>query len=125
MNKNKIKLEEIIKTDAFKVPEGYFDTLTNDIMSILPEHARKEPIKINLWMRVQPWLYMAAMFVGIALMINIFVGTSSKKAIKTYASEGLDLKSSTEIEDFYHYYEDGLAKVAYDDMMANLSGETY
>jgi hypothetical protein len=125
MNKNKLNLEEIAKVDPFKVPEGYFEGLTGDIMSNLPECVREEPVKMNLWLRVQPWLYMAAMFVGISLMISVFTGTPSQKIVKTYASEGLNLSSSTDIEDFYHYYEDGLAKVAYDDMVASLVDETY
>jgi hypothetical protein len=124
MDKSKLQLEEIEKVDPFKVPEGYFEGLTDDIMSHLSERVKKEPIKINLWTRVKPWMYMAAMFVGISLMVNRFTGISQSK-VKSYASSGFNLNSSTDIEDFYHYYEDELAKIVYDDTVADLIDESY
>jgi glutamine phosphoribosylpyrophosphate amidotransferase len=124
MRKNTLKLEEIAKVDPFTVPEAYFEGLTSDIMSRLPEHVREETKTVNLWTRVQPWLYMAAMFIGIALMVNLFVGNPTHSIVKTYAAEGLNLSSSTDIEDFYHYFEDELAKIVYNDAMADLSNET-
>jgi hypothetical protein len=125
MDKSKLKLEEIEKIDPFKVPEGYFEGLTSNIMSHLPDRVQVEPIKINLWTRLQPWLYVAAMFVGISLMINLFTGDIGQSQVKTFATGGLKLNSSTDIEDFYHYYEDELAKIVYDDTVASLVDESY
>jgi hypothetical protein len=112
MNKKTIKLEELAKIDPFKVPEGYFERLTGDIMSQLPDRVPKVPVRIGPWQRMQPWVYMAAMFAGIALMIRIFVGSPAQRSI---ATDGLNLSSSSDIEDFYNYYESELAKVAYSD----------
>ncbi|MDR1631876.1 MAG: hypothetical protein LBR97_03190 [Dysgonamonadaceae bacterium] len=125
MKKNNITLDSIEKTDPFKVPEDYFENFTADIMSKLPDLPVEQPKVISLWERVQPWIYMAAMFAGIALMINLFVDKPDSRQEKEsiYASEGLHLNSSNDIEDFYRYYEDELIKVVYDDAMTGLLGD--
>ena len=59
--------------NAFKVPENYFENLTSEVMSKLPEKetitiTKKEPTK---WQKMKPLLYMAAMFAGAALIIKV------------------------------------------------------
>ena len=115
MDKKRILLKDLPKVDPFKVPEGYFENFTNGIMSQLQDVDQEKSTTVNLWHRVRPWIYMAAMFTGIALMIRVFVDSPTQSSIKTYSSGGLSLTSSSDIEDFYNYYEDGLARVAYDD----------
>ena len=115
MDKKRILLKDIAKVDPFKTPEGYFENFTNGIMSQLPDVVREDPVNVNLWQKIRPWVYMAAMFAGIVLMIRLFVGSPVQQGQKTYASGGLNLTSSSDIEDYYHYYEDGLARLAYDD----------
>ena len=110
MNKKINTLDEIGNKNPFKVPEGYFEGLSDRIMSQLPERVDESPKKASLWVRVQPWLYMAAMFCGIALMINL-VNRSPRQP----ASQGLNLMSSADIEDFYQYYEEQLANSIYND----------
>lgn len=66
-------LKKIGKDNPFTVPEGYFEHLTSDVMNKLPEQEKsvfvhKEP---RMWDRVKPWVYMAAMFVGAALIIKV------------------------------------------------------
>jgi len=126
MEKSDIRLETIGKADPFKVPEGYFENFVIDITSKLPEHPVEKTKTINLWEKVKPWVYMAAMFAGVALTINLFSKESDNRQdiISVYASEGLKLSSSNDIEDFYRYYEDELTKVVYDDTMADLLGDT-
>ena len=127
MDKKKILLKDISKVDPFKAPEGYFENFTNGIMSQLPDVVQENSIKVSLWHRVRPWVYIAAMFTGVALMIRMFVGSPTQPAIKNYASEGLNLTSLSDIEDFYNYYEDGLARIAYDDTfyLANFTEEDF
>jgi len=115
MDRKKILLEDINKDNPFKTPEGYFENFANGIMSQLPNAVQKNSVNVNLWQRVRPWVYMAAMFAGVALMIRLFVGSPTQTGIKHYASEGLNLTSSSDIDDYYHYYEDGLAQIAYED----------
>jgi len=115
MDEKRILLKDIAKVEPFKAPEGYFENFTNGIMSQLTDIEPARTIKVSLWHRVRPWVYMAAMFAGIALMIKIFVGSPTQSSNKTYSSEGLNLTSLSDIEDFYNFYEDGLARIAYDD----------
>jgi hypothetical protein len=125
MKKNSIKLADITKKDPFKVPEGYFESLTDSIVSNLPELIPEKPVQISLWTRVKPFVYMAAMFAGIALTIKLFVEIPKYSNINPYTSQGLDLSSSTDIDDFYYYYENELAKIAYNDTLDDLVEEDY
>ncbi|MDR0961086.1 MAG: hypothetical protein LBM62_00795 [Mediterranea sp.] len=66
-------MKKVGRGNSFQVPDGYFDTLASEVMSRLPEKEKpvfikKEPTK---WERMKPWLYMAAMFVGAALIIRV------------------------------------------------------
>ncbi len=65
-------LKKIGTENPFRVPEGYFEGFTSDLMSRLPEKEKtdvhREP---NTWEKVRPWLYMAAMFIGAALIIRV------------------------------------------------------
>jgi hypothetical protein len=96
--------DELKNKNPFKVPDGYFNHLTAQIMSQLPEKTDEEAKIVSLWERTKPWLYMAAMFIGIAFMMKIFVSPSP---------EGLNLTSEAEVEEFYQYYEDQLANTIY------------
>jgi hypothetical protein len=96
-------MKDIDKNNPFTVPEGYFDGLTAQIMAQLPARQVRTAVKRTLWQYAQPFLYMAAMFAGVALIINMFVKTP----------EPLNLTSSADIEDFYQYYEEHLANSIY------------
>lgn len=65
-------LKKIGTENPFRVPEGYFEGFTSDLMSRLPEKEKtdvhREP---TTWEKVRPWLYMAAMFIGAALIIRV------------------------------------------------------
>lgn len=51
---------------GFRVPDGYFDHIFNEIESRLPEHpGLKTPMPISRWQRLKPYAYLAAMFAGI------------------------------------------------------------
>lgn len=66
-------LKKVGTENTFRVPDGYFENLTSEIMNRLPEKEtpvfkQKESTK---WDRIKPWLYMAAMFVGAAMIIRV------------------------------------------------------
>lgn len=66
-------LKKAGKENVFSVPDGYFENLASEVMSRLPEKEKpvfitKEPTK---WEKMKPWLYMAAMFAGAALIIRV------------------------------------------------------
>ena len=66
-------LDSLKGQNPFKVPEGYFEGLTERIMAQLPEQEpiEKEPETVSLWERVRPILYLAAMFVGLGLFFKV------------------------------------------------------
>lgn len=66
-------IKKVGTENTFRVPERYFENLTSKIMNQLPEKEKvlvkqKESTK---WDRVKPWVYMAAMFVGAAMIIRV------------------------------------------------------
>ena len=66
-------LKKIGTENAFRVPEGYFDNLTSEVMNRLPEKEKPafEKREVTMWERVKPWVYMTAMFAGAALIIRV------------------------------------------------------
>ncbi|MBD5348945.1 MAG: hypothetical protein HDR84_06840 [Bacteroides sp.] len=61
----------------WKVPEGYFESLSVDIIEKLPAHPEKQqPVKLSAWQRVKPYVYLAAMFAGIWCMMQMFHNVS-------------------------------------------------
>jgi hypothetical protein len=73
MGKEDNILRKVGTQNPFRVPENYFEDFRLELMNKLPE---KESIpswsELTVWQRVKPWLYMAAMFVGIMLSVRIF-----------------------------------------------------
>ncbi|MBR5117290.1 MAG: hypothetical protein IK100_01435 [Muribaculaceae bacterium] len=65
-------LDKLGKDSGFTVPENYFTNFNSQLLDSLPEVKITEEEKPTLWVRLRPFVYMAAMFVGIWLMMNIF-----------------------------------------------------
>lgn len=58
--------------NPFRVPEGYFEGFTSELMEHLPEKERViVSRKPTAWEKIRPLVYMAAMFVGAMLIIRI------------------------------------------------------
>ena len=66
-------LKKVGTGNPFTLPDGYFEHLTSEVMNKLPEQEEPRFVmkKVTLWDRVKPWTYMAAMFVGAALIIKV------------------------------------------------------
>lgn len=68
------------KENPFKVPEGYFEDFTRNLMAQLPEKeeamAEEElsELRITPWQRIKPLLYMAAMFIGVIVCVRVVLG---------------------------------------------------
>ena len=73
MKEEDILLKKLAKENSFKVPDGYSENLASEVMNKLPEKEKvvfkEEPV--STWTRLKPLLYMAAMFVGAALIIRV------------------------------------------------------
>lgn len=82
-------LSKLGKDNPFKVPEGYFEGFTNELMSKLPEKESVEEFHRTptQWEKMKPWLYMAAMFVGAALIIRVASSTHSSEVVPLAAEE--------------------------------------
>lgn len=72
-------LEKARRNDGMTVPEGYFADFRRQMAASLPERPElKDSMSVaaaaqrTLWQRVRPYVYMAAMFAGIWLMLQLF-----------------------------------------------------
>ena len=58
--------------NSFKVPDGYLENLTSEVMNKLPEKEKvvfkEEPV--STWTRLKPLLYLAAMSVDATRIIR-------------------------------------------------------
>ncbi|GBU06742.1 hypothetical protein AwDysgo_00730 [Bacteroidales bacterium] len=95
-------IDQITKTNPFKVPEAYFENFSTQLMSSLPDVVKEEPQEVKLWQKMKPWVYMAAMFIGMTLMIKIFIGDTASMEKGVLASKDLSI---SEIDEFYAYYQ--------------------
>lgn len=93
-------LREIGTGNPFRVPDQYFENFSKELMNNLPEKKiLYADLEVTLWQRVKPWLYMAAMFVGIMLSVKIFVGNPTKEEFPSISS--MDAESLTD-QDWEH-----------------------
>lgn len=61
------------KDSGMRVPEGYFPDLKENILRNLPPYPKaQEVVERSLWNRIKPYVYLAAMFCGIWLMMKVF-----------------------------------------------------
>ena len=65
-------LEKVGHKTGYTVPDGYFDSVRSKIMQSLPEYREAKPVPISRWKKIQPYIYMAAMFAGIWCMMKMF-----------------------------------------------------
>ncbi len=77
MKENNDILSQIGKDSGFKVPENYFSDFAAKMAENLPEQKIKPLPKPSTWLRIRPYVYMAAMFAGIWCMMQIFNGISN------------------------------------------------
>ena len=53
------------RTGLTEPDEAYFEQFASRIMEQLPEMEQPKAQPVSLWTRLQPWIYMAAMFAGV------------------------------------------------------------
>ena len=99
-------LDNINRESGMKVPEGYFDSLHDKVMQNLPkkEIIIEQPAPVSFWTMAKPWLYMAAMFVGIAVMFKVFTWNAKDLATSQIQAEREMRETEDEaFEDFLYY----------------------
>ncbi|MGL5938296.1 MAG: hypothetical protein ACRCY5_06190 [Phocaeicola sp.] len=80
--------------NPFSVPEGYFNNFTKELMEKLPEKEVIDVPEVTFWQRSKPWLYMAAMFMGMLFSIKLFVGTPEQE--QSLLTEGVAIELTEE-----------------------------
>lgn len=88
MEEDKDILKQIGHRDGMTAPDGYFADFAARMAASLeptPFEESASPsapdIKISLWQRVRPYVYMAAMFMGVWCMLKIFTTLTAKPEI--------------------------------------------
>ncbi|MDR1645248.1 MAG: hypothetical protein LBS05_05425 [Tannerellaceae bacterium] len=74
MKKGTQELDCMKGEKPFLVPEGYMENLTPRVMSELPERTYANPKRITTMEYIRPWLYMASVFAGLGLFVNLLIG---------------------------------------------------
>lgn len=89
-------LKDMPKGNPFRVPDNYFETLTDRIMKQIPEET-PVPVaeKVTMMDRLRPLLYLAAMFAGMAIFFKAIVfiestGTNSDPSDSLLVSNSPD-----------------------------------
>ena len=114
------KLDDLKGKQPFRVPEGYMAGLTNQIMDRLPELPKEEePQSVSLMDRIRPWLYLAAVFIGMGLFFRIIVDADKsvnqasvddsllvQSEVSEAAIEAIDADMSADDADYLEYIED-------------------
>lgn len=113
------KISDIENRNPFTVPDNYFDNIGNEIMKNLPEKEYPEPIKVTMWAKVKPWIYMAAMFVGAYFMLQILVKTSDFNIGNGQKTDQYWSEMQITEDEFYDYIEGQLINDGYYDYMYN------
>ncbi len=96
--KKNILLGDFNKKLPFTVPENYFDKFSTDIEANLM--IRPTPVKHLL----KPWMYMAAMFVGIFVISLLFTFKSDKQQLTSTDNYELYFASQVDESDIMNYY---------------------
>jgi len=102
-------VEELRGRQPFRVPDGYFESLTDEFMRSLPKKAKPETKVISFYDRVKPWLYIAAVFTGIIILFNIYYKTSaiSEKEKSALTSIIFNVEEGDgDDEDFLEFFEE-------------------
>lgn len=97
-NKDHISLETIGKVLPFSIPEGYFDDFA---LKMDQQMNQKSTFSTKLF---RPWMYAAAMFVGIVVVGQIVYNVNQKSALSTtdtYESYVLSQVDETALMDYY------------------------
>lgn len=96
--KNKTMLDEIGKNNPFAVPENYFEDFATQFDQQI--HAKSVPVRQIM----KPWLYMAAMFIGIVILGNVFYNIHNNSVAKN--SENYELYVTSQLDEsvVYDYY---------------------
>lgn len=97
--------------DGRTVPDGYFEAFARKMAAKLPPNDLEMQEALNRrpltrWQRVRPYVYMAAMFAGIWLMMNMFslMRTNTDGSLDTALKHSPTLTAALQNDDFVNDY---------------------
>ena len=109
-------------TEPFRVPDGYFESLTNRILSALPDDPpadAPQPPTVSLMEKDKPLIYLAAAFLG---MVLLFKGLSALRPADRTTEQPLYVQHATtpsaaadDEADFLDYLEAQYADLFFSD----------
>jgi hypothetical protein len=100
MEAKQSKLEKLKGQNPFRVPEGYMEGLTSQIMSHIPEDVPKRETKVfSLNERIRPLLYLAAVFIGFIFLFRTFIVPVTPESARQQSESALVRETGTVDED--------------------------
>ncbi|MDR1602568.1 MAG: hypothetical protein LBS42_09095 [Tannerella sp.] len=108
MEAKQSKLEKLKGQNPFRVPEGYMEGLTSQIMNSIPENMPKRESKVfSLNERIRPLLYLAAVFIGFIFLFRMFIIPATPKSDTSQGESVLVRESdmSNEDEEYLEYLQ--------------------
>lgn len=91
----------------YAVPERFFDKLSDELMSKLPEPAIPTA-PVHWWVKVKPIVYLAACFVGLMLCFRLIQPAFEPTSNELSTTSELSQASAEEWSNFYEDYNDQL-----------------
>lgn len=106
---------------GMEVPEGYFDSVADRIIATLPVNEAAEGVEVpadrTVWQRVRPYVYMAAMFAGIWLMLQMFAALGGSRPLVPIESNPVLAEALADDDFVFDYlYNDLSSYEIYDTM---------
>jgi len=100
-------LENLKGQNPFRVPEGYFNGLTDSIMSKIPDEVPHAEAKIiSLTERIRPLMYLAAFFVGAVFLFKVVLYPAlTDRAAQTDETAQQATMSESEDEEYLEYLQ--------------------
>lgn len=101
---------------GMSVPDGYFDDFKIRMAASLPYRAEAEaPEKAEasqrggIWRKVRPYVYLAAMFAGIWLMLQMFAMMAGRQRLMPFESNPVMAEALSDDDFMFDYFYDDLS----------------
>jgi len=110
-------LDNLNKTNPFKVPENYFENFNTQMMEQLPLKSQGESKAkiIPLWKKIVPLTAVAAMLLGVVVYTGFLF--DKPNSINVNANGEVNYIASMSENDLYQMMEDEIVASTYEDVM--------
>lgn len=100
---------------GMSVPEGYFEAFAERMAAALPyrpeaeEQSRQQVPKRTTWQNIRPYIYLAAMFAGVWLMMQMFTMMGGRGHLEPMESNTVLAEAVNNDDFFFDYYLDDIS----------------